>query len=801
MAQNIYSIPELVKVMDPLDLHTADPSALIDTLAYDSRKIRQAARSLFFALQGVRDGHDFIAAAYEKGVRNFVVSRAVHYPDFPDANFLHVRDCLRALQRLAAYHRSQFDYPVLAITGSNGKTIVKDWLFQLLSPEYRIIRSPKSFNSHLGVALSLWQMEEGYDLALIEAGISRAGEMKHLAEMIRPDLGVMTNLGMAHQEGFRDADEKEQEKALLLQDVKQAVYPQDPRVQVEKIETLTDDEGSRGTRISARVEGGQVAEIHIPFTDRASIDNAVTCWAVMRMLNYDQETIAQRMPHLQVMEMRLELKQGLDRSTLIDDSYSNDLSSLTISLDLLSQQRQHGRKTLILSDLPELGTEEAPIYEQVRRLLESHHLDQLITVGPALAAHQGTFPVREHLVFYSTEDLLLALPSLDLSDRSILIKGARHYAFERISARLTARTHETIMEIDMSALAHNVQAYQAHIGPSVGLMVMVKAFAYGVGSPEVAALLQFQGVDYLAVAFADEGVALRRHGITLPILVMSADVSSFDSMIRYDLEPEVYSFSSLQAWLDHLRSRELKRPLPIHLKFDTGMHRLGFRPEEVENIAAILADQDQLKVVSAFSHFAASGDRQQDAYTALQLERFETLTGQLEKRLGYSFTRHIANTDAILRHPKAHLDLVRLGLGLYGMDPKSALQVRPAIQLKTTVAQVHHLPKGETIGYGRVGVLERDSRIATVKIGYADGYDRRLGRGVGQMQIGGQLAPTMGDICMDLCMLDVTDLPEVIEGEEVLVFPDLYGVAARIGTIPYELVVNISQRVKRLYYY
>ncbi|HZH55340.1 MAG TPA: alanine racemase, partial [Sphingobacteriaceae bacterium] len=524
MAQKVYSIPELVKVMDPMDQHIADSSAQIDTLAYDSRRIRQASLSLFFALQGVRDGHDFIAAAYEKGVRNFVVSLVVDYTNYPDANFFWVRDSLRAMQQLAGYHRSLFDYPVMAITGSNGKTIVKDWLFQLLSPEYRIIRSPKSFNSQLGVALSLWQMDDTYDLALIEAGISRAGEMKYLAEMIRPDLGVLTNLGMAHQEGFADADEKESEKALMLQDVKQAVYPQDSRVQVEKIETVTDDQGRSGTRISARDEHGRVSAIHIPFTDRASIDNAITCWAVMRMLDYDPETIAQRMPHLQVMEMRLELKQGLDRSTLIDDSYSNDLSSLTISLDLLSQQQQHDRKTLILSDLPELGTEEVHIYEQVRRLLESHQLDQLITVGPALAANQGTFPVREHVVFQRTEDLLAALPTLNLSDRSILIKGARHYAFERISARLTARTHETIMEIDMSALAHNVQAYQAHIGPSVGLMVMVKAFAYGVGSPEVAALLQFQGVDYLAVAFADEGVELRRHGITLPILVMSADV-------------------------------------------------------------------------------------------------------------------------------------------------------------------------------------------------------------------------------------------------------------------------------------
>lgn len=801
MAQNVYSISELVKAMDPMDQHVVCPNARITTLAYDSRKIRDASGSLFFALQGVRDGHDFIASAYEKGVRNFVVSRAVSYPDFPDANFLRVQDCLRAMQKLAAYHRSQFDYPVLAITGSNGKTIVKDWLFQLLSPEYRIIRSPKSFNSQLGVALSLWQMEDGYDLALIEAGISRAGEMKNLVEMIRPDLGVLTNLGMAHQEGFQDAAEKEREKLLLLQDVKQAVYPQDSRVQVEKIETLTDDLGRRGTRISAREVNGQASEIFIPFIDRASIDNALTCWAVMRMFDYDPETIAQRMPKLQVMEMRLELKQGFDRSTLIDDSYSNDLSSLMISLDLLSQQRQHDRKTLILSDLPELGNEEVHIYDQVRRLLESHDLDQLITVGPALAAQQGSFPVREHVAFIHTEELLAAWPTLDFSDRGILIKGARNYAFERISAHLSARSHETIMKIDMSALAHNIQAYQAHIGPSVGLMVMVKAFAYGAGSPEVAALLQFHGVDYLAVAFADEGVALRRHGITLPILVMSADVSSFERMIQYHLEPEVYSFSSLQAWLEHLSSRKMNQALPIHLKFDTGMHRLGFRPEEAENIGAILADQEYVKVVSVFSHLAASGDRQQDAFTALQLERFEKLTSRLEKRLGYSFTRHIANTDAIWRHPKAHLDLVRLGLGLYGMDPNSALPVRPAIQLTTKVAQVHHVSQGETIGYGRVGLLERDSRIATVKIGYADGYDRRFGRGVGQMSLDGHLVPTIGDICMDLCMLDVTDLPEVVEGQEVLVFPDLYAAAKRIGTIPYELVVNISQRVKRLYYY
>lgn len=827
-----YKIEEIAQIVAAVKRVMPDPSAEIETLAYDSRKLHDVRRALFFALRGMRDGHDFIGAAYAKGIRNFVISDrgGLNELTYPDANFMVVADTLRALQQLAGHHRRKFTYPVLAITGSNGKTMVKDWLYQLVSPEKRIVRSPKSFNSQLGVALSLWEMSANYDLAIIEAGISRRGEMASLVEMIQPDIAVLTNVGSAHQEGFRDLSEKTQEKLRLLEGASIHVYSCDtvqpttgPDVKQGTHWTWGEQsnnrfrvlgsarfyrEGRSGTEIRAQLRGeSDPRVIWIPFTDAASIENALTCWTVMLMLGYDQETIARRMSRLQVMEMRLELKQGIANCTVIDDSYSNDLSSLRIALDVLRQQRQHPMKTLILSDLPDVGGDEAWVYAKIAELLRTDPPDRLVSVGPEFAARKGTFPVAEHLVFETTEALLEALPQLNLRDQTILLKGARRYGFERISKRMVAQSHQTTMEIYMQALEHNFLQYKSLLDEGVRTMVMVKAFSYGSGSFEIAGMLQFLGVDYLAVAYADEGVALRKAGVSLPILVMSPDRASFPAIYAYRLEPELYSFAVLEDWQNWLKLQRHadESPYPVHIKLDTGMHRLGFAEHEMSRLGRELADQQLLGVQSVFSHLAASGDPTMDAFTDAQLDAFTRMADELAHALSEPFIRHIANTDAISRFPNAQLDLVRLGIGFYGLDSGSRPNLQMGVGLKTTITQIRHLPPGETVGYNRHGRITRQSRIATVQIGYADGYDRRFGNGVGTMSIGGHTAPTIGDICMDMCMLDITDLPDDIrEGDEVVVYgsqSDLTRAAAAIGTIPYELLVSISQRVKRIYYY
>lgn len=843
MSQQIYTIQHVATIIGARGQHLVEPTAGIDTLSYDSRKLYRPASALFFALKGLRDGHQFLEAAFRAGVRNFVVSDpqfiAVQWLEergLISANIILVEDTLSAIQDLAAFHRSTFEYPVIAITGSNGKTIVKDWLYQLLSPERKIIRSPKSFNSQLGVALSLWQMDAAHDLAIIEAGISQTGEMARLSAIIRPDIAVLTTMGPAHDSGFASLAEKAAEKLLLFRPAHQLVFPAqkllniewspaanqetwswdttasgsdlDPAVyaiQVEPVGAEGDRSDRRGwTRISARVRNREgVQDIVIPFSDKASVENALTCWTVMLMFGYEQETIRERMENLQVMEMRLEMKQGISGSSVIDDSYSNDLSSLRIALDLLNQQHQHPLKTLILSDFPELpGESEAQgrLYEEVKNLLQDQPALRLLTVGPALAARAGTLPVEEHLAFQSTEELLKALPKMAWNNQTILLKGARKFTFERISAKLVAKTHRTVMEINMSAMAHNISQFKQLIDPDVKLMVMVKAFSYGSGTFEIANLLQFHGVDYLTVAYADEGVELRQAGISLPIMVMSPDSSSFETMYRHHLEPELFSFSILKQWCDWLAGSGSAH-YPVHLKFDTGMHRLGFAEADLDQLVATLQGTDQIRIQSVFSHLAASGNPTHDDYTRQQTDQFQRIAAQLEQRLGYSFIKHLANTDGISRFPSAHFDMVRLGLGLYGLDSGSGLDLWPVMQLKTTITQIRQLAAGETVGYGRKGVLSRDSRIATVQIGYADGYDRRFGNGVGYMHVQNHKTPTIGDICMDMSMLDITDFPGIAEGDEVLVYGDVDQLAKRIDTIPYELLVNISQRVKRVYYY
>lgn len=810
----MYTIKFICEELNIRPLISNDLSSKISELVYDSRKVNNPDESLFFALKATRDGHDFIPDAYKKGIRNFVISNPVAFFEGKnDVNVIQVDNVLHFMQELVAYHRKQFQYPIIGITGSNGKSIVKAWLFQLLIPEKKVYQSPKSYNSQLGVALSLWNLGPQYDLAIIEAGISEPGEMSSLQKMIQPNIGIFTNIGVAHSQNFSSKQEKLKEKMKLFSQVDTLIAGSDyidteqidhnirlvtwGRTDRDQIQLIQEETHNQLSKLKIRI-GEVICICQVPFTDRASIENIMSCIACMYFMGYDAETIVERIQNLKPLEMRLQLKKGINNSSIIDDSYSNDLASLKISLEFLNQQNQHNSKTLILSEMEGLAESEK-LQQKLIGLLNSSELQKFIWVG-------NKYPWLKDIEidlmkeYATTEEFLEHLTELNLSDESILIKGARKFQFERIVQRLALRSHGTVLEINLNAISNNLMLYRSLIPKNVKLMAMVKAFSYGSGSFEVANLLQFSKVDYLTVAFADEGVELRTAGIALPIMVLSPDRDTFQSLIQHNLEPEVYSMDFLHEFIEFLEEQKIN-DFKIHLKLDTGMHRLGFFPSEIDAVVEKLKSQKQVRVQSFFTHLVASGDPNQDEFTASQISSYLTAAQKLEQGLGYTFIKHVANTSAIVRWPQAHLDMVRLGIGLYGVDmDKNLMNLEQVSCLKTTVTQIKELPAGETVGYDRKGVLNRDSKIATVKIGYADGYARRFGNSVGKMQINGFLAPTVGNICMDMCMLDVTG-QDVQVGDEVLVFPDLMQAASDIGTIPYELLVNISSRVKRVYYY
>ncbi|WP_214648412.1 bifunctional UDP-N-acetylmuramoyl-tripeptide:D-alanyl-D-alanine ligase/alanine racemase [Sphingobacterium mizutaii] len=810
----MYTIKFICEELNIKPLISNDLTSKISELVYDSRKVNNPDESLFFALKATRDGHDFIPDAYKKGIRNFVVSHSVAFlEDKNDVNIIQVNHVLHFMQELVAYHRRQFHYPIIGITGSNGKSIVKAWLFQLLIPEKKVYQSPKSYNSQLGVALSLWNLGPQYDLALIEAGISEPGEMSSLQQMIQPNIGIFTNIGVAHSQNFSSKQEKLKEKMKLFSEVETLIAGSeyierediDPKIRLvtwgrtdmDQIQLIHEETHSQLSKLKIRI-GEVICICQVPFTDRASIENIMSCIACMYFMGYDPETIVERIQNLKPLEMRLQLKKGINNSSIIDDSYSNDLASLKISLEFLNQQNQHSSKSLILSEMEGLAESEK-LQQKLIALLNSSQLQKFIWVGNRYPWFKD---IEIDLIkdYSSTEEFLDHLAELDLSNESILIKGARKYQFERVVQRLALRSHGTVLEINLNAISNNLMLYRSLIPKNVKLMAMVKAFSYGSGSFEVANLLQFSKVDYLTVAFADEGVELRTAGIALPIMVLSPDRDTFQSLIQHNLEPEVYSMDFLDEFLEFLKEQNIS-DFKIHLKLDTGMHRLGFFPSEIPAVLEKLKGQNQVRVQSFFTHLVASGDPGQDPFTESQISTYLAAAKQLESGLGYTFIKHVANTSAIVRWPKAHLDMVRLGIGLYGVDmDKNLPTLEQVSSLKTTVTQIKNLPAGETVGYDRKGVLSRDSKIATVKIGYADGYSRRFGNSVGKMQINGFLAPTVGNICMDMCMLDVTG-QNVQVGDEVLVFPSIVQAASDIGTIPYELLVNISSRVKRVYYY
>ena len=799
------------------------PSLIIDNLLTDSRRLVFPAGTLFFALQSERrNGEDFIEELYKSGVRSFVVTKTFIHNSFSEANFLLVEDPLRALQKLAAHHRRQFQIPVIGITGSNGKTIVKEWLYQLLHNNYNIVRSPKSYNSQIGVPLSVWQMNESHSLAIFEAGISEKGEMNFLENIIHPTIGILTNVGAAHSSGFKSKEQKILEKWKLFKNAHVIMCNNQDEVvtsvikikERERLFIWGDDSADlqikkvekkeNVTNISATYLNQQVS-VSIPFTDNASVENAITCWSVLLFFKIDNELIKQRMKLLQPVEMRLQLKKVINNCSLINDSYSNDLSSLRIALDFLHQQAGIQQTTVILSDLGELLSSDEQ-YKKVQQSLIQHKVDKFIGIGPRLYALQPLFKEALPQCFFypSVEDFIKVFTNIRFRDEVILLKGARSFEFEQINLLFEQKMHQTVLEVNLAAMSHNLKEYQRYLRPNTKVMAMVKAFSYGSGSAEVASVLQFHKVDYLAVAYADEGVDLRKSGISMPIMVMNPETITFQSLIDYNLEPEMYSFKILREFTAYLENEGLQQ-FPVHIKIDTGMHRLGFEEAELDNLATFLKENPRLVVRSVFSHLVASESSVHDEFTHVQVQQFTQACKVIKSAIGYAFIRHISNSAAIFRHPQFQFDMVRLGIGLYGVDSaaENQLALQPVATLRTTIAQIRKVKKGETVGYSRKGIVHRDSIIATIRIGYADGFNRRLGNGVGHVFIKEKLAPVIGSVCMDMTMIDITDVAGVGEGDNVEIFGTnlpVQQVARWCETIPYEVMTSISQRVKREYY-
>jgi len=809
-----YTIEQIAEILKGQSF-LFDQGAVIKNLVIDSRTLGNASNSLFFAIKAQRNGHEFIANAYQNGIRNFVISENIDFTAYPESNWIKVNDALLALQQLASFRRSSHPLEVIGITGSNGKTIVKEWLYQLLSADYNVVRSPKSYNSQIGVPLSVWQINAIHNLGIFEAGISTAGEMERLAEIIQPNIGILTNIREAHDEGFRDKIEKLKEKLKLFEGVETLIYAPEHIIaeitlpgkkhftwsfkQSADLQVLEISTQGANTIIKAKY-ANELIEVAIPFTDAAAIENTVTCLATLLVMGYEVAEAIFRLGKLVKVGMRLQLINGIDNCSLIDDSYSADISSLSIALDFLNQQNQHPKRTLILSDLYETGKSAEELYQEIALLLKQKKINRLIGIGEQITAYQQLFDIEKSF-FRDTAVFLAQVGQQSFNNETILIKGARKFGFEQVVKRLAQKVHDTVLEVNLNALLSNLQFYKSKLAPGVKAMAMVKAFSYGSGSFEIANLLQYHKVDYLAVAYVDEGIALRKAGISLPIMVMSPEPSAFDAMSRYKLEPEIYSLEVLQSFL-HFLPKDVVQ-FPIHIKLDTGMHRLGFEPQQIDQLASLLKSE-KLKVISVFTHLVATDDEQHDEFTKLQVNKYKQMYEVLIASLSYQPIRHVLNTSGISRWPNYQFDMVRVGIGLYGFDAaldRGDLQTVAA--LKTTITQIKQLQPNETVGYGRKGFLPKGGRIATVKIGYADGYSRAFGNGVGKMLLDGKLAPTVGSICMDMCMLDVTDI-DVEVGDEVVVFNEQHSIvelANETHTIPYEILTNVSQRVKRVYYY
>ena len=821
-------------------LHAPENTAetFISSVAIDSRTIFDPASSLFFALKTDRnDGHRYIDDLVHAGVVAFVVSTFDEtFKEYTNCCFIVVHDTLEALQQLAAWNRSRYDIPVVGITGSNGKTIVKEWLFELLH-NHAVIRSPKSYNSQVGVPLSVWNLGPDYELAIFEAGISKPGEMEHLQKIIQPTIGILTNIGEAHQENFSSKQQKLEEKLKLFESVKTLIYCKDqPLVEAailngalnpsvrpfawsfidptadlyfrleevgKGVELVTEFNSAGDSRSPAEYCSSSIEyRIALPFQDAANLENAGHCLAFLFSQQYADPSVLESFRHIQPVAMRLEMKEGINNCLLINDYYNSDINSLQIALSFLNNHAQapYLRTTVILSDIQQSGIPDKQLYKEVARLLQLNKTGRLVGIGPGIRKRADVFEMPAEF-YESTDQFLESFQPAGYRQECILLKGARDFHFERISSVLQKKYHQTVLEIDLNALVGNLNHFRSLVLPETRIMVMVKAFSYGSGMAEIARSLQFHKVDYLAVAVADEGVELRQAGIDLPIVVMNPEEHSFENMIEFRLEPNIYSEEILDAFRKVLQQNAVVR-YPVHLKLDTGMRRLGFDSQEaIERLMAKLMVQDQMVVRSVFSHLAGADESVHDEFTIGQVQQFLDLSSIITEKLPYKVFRHILNSAGIERFPQFQFEMVRLGIGLYGVSTSKNQQIQPISRLKTSISQLRLIPAGQTVGYSRKGMATRDSQIAVLPIGYADGYDRRLSNGVGKVYVKGRIVPVIGNICMDMCMIDVTGL-QVSVGDEVELMGEhilVSDIAQTIGTIPYEILTGISQRVKRVY--
>jgi len=804
-----------------------DKDCHIGWILTDSRSLCFPEETLFFAIKsGRNDGHKYIDGLYRRGVRSFVVENVPQNcgTAYPEANFLKVPHTVEALQRLTERHRDGFDIPVIGITGSNGKTVVKEWLYQLLSPSMVVTRSPRSYNSQIGVPLSVWLLHEGTQLGVFEAGISKPGEMQSLRGIIQPTIGVLTNIGAAHQENFPSVEDKCREKLSLFHDAKVIVYPADD----DTVSHCVRMSGYKGEQIAwslrnanaplyiykvEKMEAGTAidyifkgTEGHyvLPLIDAASVENSISCAAVALYLGMDTATLAERMTKIEPVAMRLEVKEGIRGCTLINDSYNSDVCSLDIALDFMNRRPDHkGRRhTVILSDIYQSGMSGNALYGEVSELLRKRGVDKFVGIGPEISSCAGVIDVAEKYFFDDCASFVAGEVFSSLHDEVILIKGSRAFCFDQLTEHLEKKVHETILEVNLNALVGNLNYYRSFMKPETKLVCMVKADAYGSGAVEVAKTLQDHRVDYLAVAVADEGVTLRNAGITCNIMIMNPEMTSFKTMFDYELEPEVYSFRLLDA-LVKAAQKEGITGYPVHIKLDTGMHRLGFNPrKDMEELVRRLRHQNAVIPRSVFSHFVGSDSDDFDNFSAMQFAMFEEGSARLQAAFSHRILRHMDNSAGIGHFPERQLDMCRLGIGLYGVNSRDNSIINNVCTLKTTILQLRDVPKEETVGYSRKGVLTRDSIIAAVPIGYADGLDRHLGCGRCYCLVNGQKAPYVGNICMDVAMIDVTGI-DCKEGDKVEIFGDNLPVTVLsdvIGTIPYEVLTSVSNRVKRVYF-
>lgn len=818
-----YTIEKITTLIGARRMGSAE--ANICWILTDSRSLCFPETTLFFALRTERnDGHRYIPELYNRGVRNFVIDhKDDNLNDYPDANFLKVTNTLAALQRLAERHRDEFDIPVVGITGSNGKTMVKEWLYQLLSPQMNVTRSPRSYNSQIGVPLSVWLMNDHTQLALFEAGISEVGEMQSLQDIIQPTIGVLTSLGAPHQENFRSLEEKCMEKLQLFKHAKYVAYNSDDTIISRCMRRM----GTTATRIAwsrenaseafyiynVSVDGnatkveyrynGVASTYHLPFIDEASIECSFACAAIALHLGVAADVLDERMSHLESVAMRLEVKEGVRGCTLINDSYNSDFNSLDIALDFMCRRPDHNgrRRTLILSDIYQSGEAQGLLYSKVSQLALNRGVQKFIGVGKALKDNSSEIRIPECYFFDDVASFTASEVFRDLHDELILVKGSRTFGFDYIAELLEQKVHETILEVNLNALVDNYNYYRSLMKPETKLVCMVKADAYGAGAVEVSKTLQDHRVDYLAVAVADEGVTLRKNGITCNIIIMNPEMTAFKTMFDYELEPEVYSFRMMDA-LIRAAEKEGITNYPVHIKLDTGMHRLGFDPlNDIDEVIDRLTHQNAIIPRSVFSHFVGSDSDEFDDFSASQFDKFQQAANKLQSAFSHKILRHIANSAGIEHFPERQLDMCRLGIGLYGVNPRDNHLINNVSTLKTTILQMRAVSADETVGYSRKGKLSRDSVIAAIPIGYADGLDRHLGNGNGYCIVNGCKAPYVGNICMDVAMIDVTGI-DCKEGDMVEIFGNNLPVSVlsdALQTIPYEVLTSVSNRVKRIY--